>query len=138
MSTLIFIAGLIWGSLSAQFFVQTIVCLVVASLHLLGFVFSSVSKANNALGAGVALFQTILFGALFVGGNWIASNYIDYEEWNATSIGGLITFLATIAYIARQVPGKIMLANMCAWEPYFFEASSAMPVNERIAFAKKW
>jgi hypothetical protein len=116
MPILIFITGLIWGSLAAQFFVQTLLSLAIACLHVAGFVFSSIPKSNNATGAGVALFQTILFGTLFVGGNFLTNGFIDYDTWNAMSIGSLITFLLTVAYVAPQARDKLMLARMSSWD----------------------
>jgi hypothetical protein len=44
-----------------------------------------------------------------------------------------------IVYGALQMPGKLLLARMSAWRPYFMEASMALgvPANERVAFARK-
>jgi hypothetical protein len=127
MSALLFIAAVIWASLSAQFLVQIIVCCINAVICVSALMFSEVSKALNAIGSLVAVAQTLLFFGLFLGGNWIASDYVDYGSWNAASIASVIAFLATLVYCGVQVPGKILLARMCAWEPYFMEASNAHP-----------
>jgi hypothetical protein len=63
---------------------------------------------------------------------------IDYATWNATATASLFAFLGTIIYCARQVPGKILLAKMCAWVPSFREASMRVPAAQRVAFARKW
>jgi hypothetical protein len=134
---LIFIGAVIWGSLSAQFLMQAIVSLIVSLICLAAVAFSRVSKLNNATGALTSFLQSIIFGALFVVVNWFTSGYIRYDGWSATSIAGGISFLATIICVSPQVPGKILLARMCAWVPYFLEASNHVPRYERITFARK-
>jgi len=62
----------------------------------------------------------------------------SYDTWNTASTASVVSFLATIIYVSRQVPGKILLAKMCAWVPYFLEASNRVPRSERIAFARKY
>jgi hypothetical protein len=96
-----------------------------------------VDKRVNAMGFAVTAVMGIGFGVLFVGGNWIASSFIDYDSWNVASILSMIAFMGTIAYCSFQIPGKVILTNECAWSPYFFEASNAMPRNRRVAFARK-
>jgi hypothetical protein len=135
-AVVIFVLAVIWGSLAAQFLVQLVVSFIIALLSLAGVVFSKVSKIMNMVGALTALFQSIIFGVLFVGGNWLTSGFISYD-WDATSIASLLSFLGTIVYIAPQLPGKFLLARMCAWKPYFSEASMAVPRNERVAFARQ-
>ncbi len=138
MAIVIFVLGIIWGSLSAQFLVQAVTAFIIALLFLTGIAYSKVSRVTNVVGVLAALVQSIIFGAIFVGGNWIASEYVSYESWNANSIASLVSFLVTIIYVAPQVPGKILLARMCAWVPFFSEASMRVPRNERVAFARKY
>lgn len=134
-----FIAGVIWGSLSAQFLVQVVTSLIVEFVYLAGVALSKVSRAMNSTGALVSVGQTLLFGVLCFGGNWITREYvIDYNTWNEGSIASLLAFLGTIIYCARQVPGKIVLAKMCAWVPNFMEASMRVPPAERIALPRRW
>jgi hypothetical protein len=136
---LIFVVAVIWGSLSAQFLVQVITSFVVASVYLTASIFAKVSRGMNCAGALTSFVQSILFGIVFVGGNWFTSKYvIDYATWNAASIASLFAFMATIIYVAPQVPGKIVLAKMCAWVPDFVEASMRVPAAERISFARRW
>jgi hypothetical protein len=76
----IFILAIIWGSLSGQFLVQVMTSFVIAIINFLGIAFSKVSRAMTFAGAFAGLSQTILFGVLFFGGNWITSEYIiDYD-----------------------------------------------------------
>jgi hypothetical protein len=134
-----FIVGVIWGSLSAQFLVQVVTSLIVVFVYLAGVALSKVSRAMNFAGALAGVGQTLIFGILFFVGNWITSEYIiDYDTWNLGSIAALLAFLGTIIYCARQVPGKIVLAKMCAWTPNFMEASMRVPPAERIALARRW
>jgi hypothetical protein len=136
---LFFVVALIWGSLSAQFLVQVVTSVIVAFVYLSGIVLSKVRRAMNCAAVLASVGQAILFCILFLGGNWITSNYvIDYGTWNVGSITSLFAFLGTIIYCSRQVPGKVLLARMCAWVPYFMEASMRMPANERVALARKW
>ena len=138
MVAVVFVSAVIWGALSAQFLVQAIVSLCIALLFLSGVAFSKVSKVMNFAGSLTSLFQSIIFGVLFVGGNYFSSGYIRYDSWNAASIATVVSFLATIIYVSQQIPGKILLAKMCAWVPYFFEASNCIPENERVAFARRY
>jgi hypothetical protein len=137
VAVLIFIWSIVWGALSAQFLVQTVTSLIVAVIFFAGLAFSKVAKLLNAIAFATSAAQVVLFGVLFQGGNWLSSHVIDYGSWNATSVAGLLSFSATIVYCVLQVPGKLLLARMSAWRPYFAEASMAVPANERAAFARK-
>jgi hypothetical protein len=133
-----FIAAVLWGSLSAQFLVQAVLSLITGFVYLSGLMFSRVSKSLNAIGTVVGFVQAAVFAALFLGGNWFASDYIDYGSWSTDSIASVVAFLLTIIYCAVQVPGKILLARLCAWKPYFAQAVNTQPASERIAFARKF
>ena len=137
MGVLIFILAIIWGSLSAQFLMQTVTSLILASVYLTGFAFSKVSRTVNGAGTAATLAQVIVFGALFLSGNWFASHYVDYSSFNTVSVASALSFVATIIYVAPRVPGKILLARMRAWVPWFSEASMHFPANERVEFARK-
>jgi hypothetical protein len=138
MTALILIAGIVWGSLSAQFLVQTITSLIIASISLAGLAFSKVPKDMNAAGCIAALAQAAIFAVLFFGGNWFASGYIDFASWNAASIASLVAFVSTLIYCALQVPGKILLARLSAWAPFFVQAAMGRPRNERVSLAKEY
>jgi hypothetical protein len=139
MAIVIFSVAIIWGSLSAQFLVQVTTSLVVSLVYLAGIALSKVSRAMNLMGALTSFGQSIIFGILFVGGSWLISEYvIDFDRWNAASIASLLSFLGTIIYVSPQVPGKVLLARMCAWVPDFMQASMRVPAAERIAFARRW
>src|ERR1700730_16384433 len=103
MAALIFVGAIIWGALSAQFLVQAITSLVIAVIYLSGLVFSKVSKSLNAMASLVSIAQTLFFAALFYGGNWISSYFMDYDSWNWTAIVSLVSFLATIVDCGFQV-----------------------------------
>ena len=137
MGVLIFILAIVWGSLSAQFLMQTVTSLILASVYLTGFAFSKVSRTVNGAGTAATLAQVIVFGALFLSGNWFASHYVDYSSFNTVSVASALSFVATIIYVAARVPGKILLARMRAWVPSFGEASMHIPANERVEFARK-
>jgi hypothetical protein len=79
MAVMILVFAVIWGSLSAQFLVQTILSFIVAVLCLVGIGFSKVSRTMNSAGSLSSLFQSIIFGILFVGGNYISTRYISYD-----------------------------------------------------------
>ena len=134
-----FIVGVIWGSLSAQFLVQVVTSFVVTLVYLGAIMSAKVSRVTNSAGALTSFVQSIMFGIFFLGGNWLTSEYvIDYATWNAASIASLSAFVVTIIYVAPQVPGKIVLAKMCALLPNFMEASMRVPAAQRVAFARKW
>jgi hypothetical protein len=135
---MLFIAALIWGSLSAQFLVQIVTSLIIVCVYLSGLLFSRVGKSLNAMGAFVGFLQAVIFSALFFGGAWFAIDYIDYTTWNADSIASVVAFLLTISYCVLQVPGKILLARLCAWEPHFVQAVNTQAVGDRVAFARKF
>jgi hypothetical protein len=114
-----------------------VVAFVVSLVYFTGIVFAKVSKRMNLMGAATSFLQSILFIIFFGGGNWLSSYIVDYDTWNVASIAALISFVVTIICIFSQVPGKIFLAKMSAWSPYFFEASMAVPTHKRVAFARK-
>jgi hypothetical protein len=138
MAAFIFIAGLIWGSLSAQFLVQTITSLIIALVYLAALASAKVPRAMNVAGCGVSLLQAIIFAALFLGGNWLAGFYIDFASMNAPSIASLVSFLATLLYTARQMPGKILLAKLSAGDRWFLQAAMNRPREERLELAWKY
>jgi hypothetical protein len=138
MGVILFIGAIIWGSLSAQFLVQAITSAIIASIFLAALVFSEVPRNMNVAGAVVSLAQAILFAALFIGGNWLASDYIDYASWNAASIASFVTFVGTLAYVSPQVLGKILLARLSAGTPFFAQAAMSRPRNQRVALARQY
>lgn len=138
MATLIFIAGLIWGSLSAQFLVQTVTSLLNALVYLAGLASAKVPRAWNAMASGVALLQALIFAAFFLGGNWLASAYVDFVSMNATSIGSLVSFLVTLLYTARQVPGKVLVARLSSQDHWFVRAAVRKSPAEVVALAWKY
>jgi hypothetical protein len=137
MMILVYIVVVAWGSLSGLFLVQIVSCFIGMCQHVVGFFFSKVHKRVNGSGFLATLGMVIGFGVLFFGGNLVASHFIDYGSMRNASILSLIAGLATIVYFSRKIPGKIVLTNECVWSPSFFEASSAMPENQRVAFARK-
>ena len=137
MSVLRFIVALIWGSLSAQLFLQAVISFVIAVVYFVALIFSKVRKSSNATGGLVSFGESFLFIVLFGGGNWLISYFIDWENWNASSVAGLASFLLTLLAMSPQVPGRVLLAHKCAWVPDFFEASNCVPPNERVAFARR-
>jgi hypothetical protein len=72
MAVLIFVGAIIWGSLSAQFLVQTVTSFIIAIIFLSGLAFSKVAKSFNATGFAVSVAQVLLYAALFYGGNWLS------------------------------------------------------------------
>jgi hypothetical protein len=133
----IFIGAIFWGLLAGQFFIQAVTSLLIAIISAAGFVASQVAKSLIAIAVRGRACPSGNFCALFVGGNTLSSRYVDYGSWNAVSITTLVTFIFSLVYGAVQVPGKLLLARMMNWQPYFAEASMAVPRNERIAYAKK-
>ena len=138
MAVVLFVAALVWGSLSAKFLMQTLVSLISAAISLTAIVFSEVSKVVNVTGTLIGLFQATLCGALLLGGSWIVSNYVQYDSWNAASIASLVAFLGTVIFVCPQIPGKLLLVKMCAWQPDFMEDSMRVPPGERVALARKY
>jgi hypothetical protein len=131
--------AIFWGALSAQFVVQCILSFIVAAISLVGIAISKVPRSMNVAGTITGTGQLIIFGVLFVGGNWLSSKYIiDYGTWNANSIAAMLSFLTSTIYCIRQVAGKILLTKMCSFTPGFMEAQMREPRNTRIAFARKW
>ena len=117
MGVLIFILAMIWGSLSAQFLMQTVTSLILASVYLTGIAFSKVSRTVNCAGTLAMLAQVIVFGALFLGGNWFAGHYVGYSSFNTMSVASALSFVATIIYVVPRVPDKVLLGRMRAWVP---------------------
>jgi hypothetical protein len=139
MTACMFIVSVIWGALSAQFLLQSLVSLIIGGIYLVALPFSPVSKILNLTGGLIGLGQFVMFAALFGGGNWITSSFIgNHETWNANSIAKDVAFLASLIAMAPQVPGKLLLARRCAWNYAFFEAQNVLPRHERVAFAKRY
>ncbi len=92
---------------------------------------------NNAIGLFVSIMQAAIFAGLFLFGNWFFGDYIDYFNWSGAMVAALIAFVLSFVYCGVQVPGKLLLAKMSAFRPYFSEAANALPRGERVAFARK-
>jgi hypothetical protein len=127
------VAGIIWGSLAARFIVQNFTSLGLAVIYLSGFLFSPVSKSRNAQACLVMVAQSLVFLVLFFGGNWLANKYLDYDASDAIPIASLVSFFLMIVYGVVQVPGKLLLATLCARQPFFAEAALLAP--DPVAFA---
>jgi hypothetical protein len=138
MAGLIFVGAIVWGALSAQFLVQALLSFGLASMHLVALAFSKVARSWNSAGAAAMFAQAILCAALFIGGNWVSADYIDYDSLNAACVASVASFLVTLVYVCRQVPGKILLARFSAWVPYFAEAAFRAPTRERVQLARRY
>jgi hypothetical protein len=138
MTALIFVGAIIWGALSGQFLVQTVTSLTIALVYLVAIFFSNVPRGMNGVGSIVSLVQSIVFAALLVAGNWLASGYIGFGSWNAASIAFIVSAAATALLVARQVPGKILLARVSAWSPLFAQVMMHRPRHERVELARKF
>jgi hypothetical protein len=116
-----FIISLVWGSLAAQFFVQTISSFITACIYLYGLLFSRVKRRLNAIFFSTALTQAVVFAALFVGGFWLVDLFIDHPVSDTNWIAGFVGFVVTFVYCLVQVPDKIFAARMYAMKPFFAE-----------------
>jgi hypothetical protein len=130
-----FVISVVWGSLSAQFLVETISFFTTACIYLYGLLFSRVKKRLNAFFFGTALTQAALFAVLFVGGFWLVGRFVEHPVPTENWIAGFITFIVTFAYYATQVPDKIREARMCAMKPLFAEFARAQGMK---AALKTW
>jgi hypothetical protein len=135
VSDVSFIISVVWGSLAAQFLVQTISSFTSACIYLYGLLFSRVKKRLNAIFFGKALTQAALFAVLFVGGFWLVGLFVEHPVPTGNWIAGFIAFIVTFAYCAIQVPDKIRAARMCAMKPLFAEFASAQGMK---AALKAW
>ncbi|WP_315729140.1 hypothetical protein [Bradyrhizobium sp. SZCCHNS2015] len=138
MFVLLVVAAMIWGALSALSFLQTITSFVAALIFLSALLFSGRNRGDNALGCSVMIVQTAFFGVLFLGGNWISSLVIDYVSVNAASIAGLIAFVAGCIFFAREVPGRLLLTRLTAFDPMFAMMVNRWPRGERVTLAKRY
>ena len=132
--------GISWvflGFIMGQFLVQVIVSFLTGTISLAGIAFSKVDLKTNAVGTFAGYSQALLFAALTYLCVRFGTSYISYQLWNTALITTMVAFIISILYAAKQVYGKMMLTYMCAWIPYFFEASLSVPRNERVEFAFK-
>jgi hypothetical protein len=136
---LIFALAVVWGSLSGQFLAQAVTSLVAAVVYIIAAITGSpVCKVRNLTGTLISFSHAIVYSMLLICGYKTVGAYVT-DIWSAASVGFLISFLATIVLVAPRVPGKILLARMCARVPNFVqEASLRFPVSERVAFARRW
>jgi hypothetical protein len=133
MLALYFIGSIIWGSLAAQFLVQTIASLSIAAVYLYGLLFSLVKKEITSAGFAAAIAQALLFAALFVGGFVLVAIYFRPSEWSAATIAGFIAFVLTFAYCFIQVPDRIVVAKLISTVPYFAERARWLAPNRRLS-----
>jgi hypothetical protein len=129
------IISVVWGSLAAQFLVQTISSFTSACIYMYGLLFSRVKKRLNASFFGTALAQAVLFAVLFVGGFWLVGLFIEHPIPTANWIAGFVAFIVTFAYCAIQVPDKTRAARMSAMKPLFAEFAKARGMK---AALKTW
>ena len=129
VSDVSFIISIVWGSLAAQFLVQTISSFASACIYVYGLLFSRVKKRLNASFFGTALTQAVLFAVLFVSGFWLVGLFVEHPVPVANWIAGFVAFIVTFAYYAVQVPDRIRAARMCAMKPLFAEFAKARGVE---------
>jgi hypothetical protein len=137
MSILSFIVAVSWGLLSGQFFMQVVASLINACIYFAAILFSKVRQALNITGFLTSLGMALFFASLTFAGNLISSYFVDYSGWSAPTIVCVLAFVFSVVYCGVQVPGKILLARMSAWSPFFFEAANTFSPHDRLAFARK-
>ena len=133
MSALYFIGAIVWGSLAAQFLVQTITSLSIAAISLYGLLFARVKKEITAAGFAAALAQTLMFAGLFGGGFALIAIYFHPLGWTANMIAGFIAFVLTFIYCFIQVPDKILVAKLISTVPYFAERARWLASNRKLS-----
>ena len=138
MTVLIFIGAVFWGLLAAQLLVQAAVSTLNGLIPLLGLFLSKVDRSTNAMGAVAGLVQGAVFWALLAGGYWLSLRFFNYSAWDGVEVAMVIAFVVSFAYCAIQIPGKLYLAWVCAWEPHFFQSATLVPPQQRLAYAMKW
>jgi hypothetical protein len=134
MSVSLFIGSIIWGTLAAQFLVQTLSSFTSACIYLYGLLFSQVKKRLNAIFFITSLTQAVVFAVLLAGGFWLIDLYIPYPS-NADLIAALVAFVFYFVNCLVQVPDKILVARMCAMQPFFAEFARAQGMK---AALKAW
>jgi hypothetical protein len=134
---LLFAVAVAWGSLSAQFLAQVAASLVAAVVYgIPAITGSQVRRVTNLTGATISFAHAIAYGGLLIFGYKMIGAYIA-GAWTPATTGLLIASVGTIILVAPRVPGKILLARMCAHVPNFLEeASMRFPVSERVAYAR--
>ena len=133
MLALYFIGAIIWGSLAAQFFVQTLTSLSIAIVYLYGLLCSAVKRKITATGFAAAVAQASLFGALFVGGFFLIAEYFQPSGWTINMSAGFVAFVLTFVYCFIQVPDRILVAKLTSTVPYFAERARWLAPNRRIS-----
>jgi len=135
MSVFLFVVPIIWGSLAALFFVQTISSFACACIYLYGLLFSRVKRRLNGSFLGTTLIEAALFAIVLITGFWLVVLFIEPPAWDANWIAGLVAFTISFVYCALQVPDKILAARMCAMKPFFAERAEVLGMKAALAYA---
>lgn len=138
MNVILFVVGLLWGALSAQFVVQTVTSLCVATIYLSALISSQVPKRMNLAGGLVAFVQAIVYGLLFLGGTWFTGHYIDYTALSPVSGATILTFVCSLCYCLQRVSGVLLLSRLSASDEWFVRAAMGRPRNERVMLARQY
>ena len=134
-----FVGTLAWSEIFALSTLQTAVSFVIALIFFSGWLMSYVDKTLSLAGLFTSVAQVALFGALLLGCYWAADHLLDLHWWDVTTFVAAAAFIVTVAIRLWQIPGKLLLSYLCAWEPGFSELQMMAQREERIALAwRQW
>jgi magnesium-transporting ATPase (P-type) len=123
------IVGVIWGMLSAQFFLQGLLGTANFCVGLIGFLKGAVSKKTSAMIMGTALSHLVLWSALLIAGFWLVkflfhqSSAENVVYWAVVGLSALFMF--------PQLPPKIRNTWRWAMIPRAFEKDRLTEMIER-------
>jgi hypothetical protein len=92
--------------LSAQFYIQVCLFLVLFVFALIGFIKGTVPRTNNLAAMSASLGGVAVFTLLFFVGSWIV-DYLQLEPSGAATIVYWVFVAFSTAYIANQIPAKL-------------------------------
>lgn len=97
----------LWGSLSAQLFLQSWLAFANFFIALLGFVKGGLPRRDAALLMGVSLFSCALFSSILRGGHWLLTTTFHFGQSNTETIVYWIFVALSGLYMLPQIPSKI-------------------------------
>jgi hypothetical protein len=102
----ILIVSPLWGMLSAQFFIQICLSLVLFVFAVIGLVKGTVPRGNNLAAMAASFSGVAVFTLLFVVGSWIVG-YLQLAPSSAATIVYWVFVAFSATYIFNQLPAKL-------------------------------
>lgn len=101
------IVSLLWGTISAQLFLQSWLAFIGAIINIVGIVKGKVERKTTLLGLGVSFVTMLLFSGLLYLGDYLLTNVLSFGYTKIENIVYWVFVVIRLLFFIPQFPSKI-------------------------------